>query len=73
MLPKLGLDSETFALIARDMECTYVRGPMGTNAVYPMVRRKFVGQTAAKVVRLADIYRLPSQATDGLTASETWP
>jgi hypothetical protein len=24
-----------------------------------MVRRKFVGQTSAKVVRLADIYRVP--------------
>jgi hypothetical protein len=44
------------------MEGTYVRGPLGTNAVYPVVRRKFVGQTAAKVVSLADIYRLPSEA-----------
>jgi hypothetical protein len=29
------------------------------NAIPAMVRRKFVGETAQKIVRLSDIYRVP--------------
>lgn len=36
-----------------------VCGPGAGNAVQPVVRRKFIGETAAKVIRLADIYRIP--------------
>jgi hypothetical protein len=73
MLSKVGLDPETFALIHGDMQGAYVSSPIGNNAFPAMMRRKFIGETTAKVVRLANIYRIPSSVRPKLAKDiDSW-
>lgn len=58
-MTEIGFDSKTQGVVAGHMESADVRGPGGPNAFPSMVRRKFVGETAVKIVRLSDIYRIP--------------
>lgn len=58
-MTKIGFDGQSFGYIPRDNEGADVCGPGAANAFQPMVRRKFIGKTSGKVVRLADIYRVP--------------
>ena len=60
-MAKIGLDLETFRQTADNMQGAYVRGPGGDNAIPTMVMRKFIGETATKIVRLANIYRIPAK------------
>ncbi len=58
-MTKISLDSQTLGVPASDDHRADVCGPGAGYAFPPMVRRKFVGQATMKVVRLADIYRIP--------------
>jgi hypothetical protein len=44
-----------------------VSGPMSAYCAPAMMRRKFIGETTQKVVRLANIYRMPGAYGRGLT------
>lgn len=66
-MSEVGLDIEAFREHSGNMQRAYVRGPGGNNALPGVMLRKFIGETAGKVVRLADIYRLPFVVRD-LTA-----
>lgn len=59
-MTEIGFDSQSFGVPATDDHCADVCGPGSANAFPLMMRRKFVGQTSGKVVRLADIYRIPA-------------
>jgi len=58
-MTQISLNSQPLGFSSIDTEGTYVGGPVTFGALPTMVRRKFIGQTAQKVVRLADIYRVP--------------
>jgi len=58
MVPKVGLNPKALSSVG-DVQGAYVRGPGGPNALPAMMRRKFIGDASGKVVRLADIYRVP--------------
>lgn len=59
-MTQIGLDPHSFGIPASDDHCADVRGPGAGYIREDMVRRKFVGQTSSKIVRLSDIYRIPS-------------
>jgi hypothetical protein len=59
-MTEIGFDSDSFGVPASDDHCADVCGPGAGYAVPSMMRRKFLGQTATKIVRLADIYRIPA-------------
>ena len=52
-------DPHALGVPASDDHCADVRGPGAGNGIPTMMRSKFIGQTAAKVVCLSDIYRVP--------------
>jgi len=58
-MTEIGFNSQSFGVVG-DNECADVRGPGSANVCPPMVRRKFIGQPAGKIVRLAHIYRMPT-------------
>jgi len=66
MIPKVGLNLDALERTG-DVQGSYVRGPGGPNALPAMVRRKFIGKTAGKVVCLSDIYRVPTPLAGGAT------
>ena len=57
---RLDIEPPLGGVAAADDHSADVRGPGAGYAIPPMMRRKFVGQTATKVVRLSDILRVPS-------------
>jgi len=59
-MTEVSFDSNAFGIPASDDHRADVCGPGAGYAIPLMMGRKFFGQTAAKVVRLADIYRIPS-------------
>jgi hypothetical protein len=58
-MTQIGLDSHTLGVPADDGHCADVSGPRPGYAIPAMMRSKFIGQAAAKIVRLSDIYRIP--------------
>ena len=68
-MTEISLDDQPFGFVPRDNERADVCGPGAADAFQPVMRRKFIGQTTAKVVRLTDIYRIPPQI-GGLTAKD---
>jgi hypothetical protein len=60
-MTQIGFDFETplGGVVSANDHCTNVGGPCAGYILPPMMVRKFVGETAAKVVRLSDIYRIP--------------
>jgi len=80
-MTEVSFDSNAFGIPASDDHRADVCGPGAGYAIPLMMGRKFFGQTAAKVVRLADIYRIPSlicgelaknvNATDGVEGNAT--
>jgi hypothetical protein len=58
-MAQISLDSHPFGIPACDDHCADVRGSGAGYVTQPMVARKFIGETAAKVVRLSNIYRIP--------------
>ena len=59
-MAQIGLDLETFRQTTGNMDGTYVRGPGGDHAIPAVMTRKFIGETAMKVVSLSHIYRVPA-------------
>ena len=58
-MTQISLNSQSFGVPASDDHCADVRGP-GAGYVWPtMMGRKLIVQAALKVVRLADVYRIP--------------
>jgi hypothetical protein len=64
-MAQIGLDPNPLGVSSVDTEGTYVGGPVSYHGVPLMVRRKFIGDASPKVVRLADIYRIPSATKPG--------
>src|SRR5271170_821095 len=62
------LDSQPCGLPTFDCEGADVSGPMTAYALPLMMGRKFVGETTGKVVRLADVFRIPNP--QGLCAED---
>lgn len=58
-MTEISFDSQSCGVVG-DHERADVRGPGSANACPPMMRRKFIGQTAEKIVCLAHIYRMPT-------------
>jgi hypothetical protein len=58
-MTQISFDAQPLGVASVDTEGTYVGGPLAFGAFPAMMRRKFIGETAQKVVRLADIYRMP--------------
>jgi hypothetical protein len=58
-MTEIGLNSQPVGVPATHDHCADVCGPGAGYAVPPMVVRKFIGQTTSKVVRLADVIRVP--------------
>ncbi len=59
-MTKIGFDSQPFGVPATDDHRADVCGPGAGYAVPLMMGRKFIGQTSSKVVRLANICRIPA-------------
>jgi hypothetical protein len=59
-MTKVGFDSNPFGTPACDDPGADMCSPGAGYVTHPMVTRKFIGETAAKVIRLSDIYRIPS-------------
>lgn len=59
MVSEIGFDVPTQGIAAGDVERADVCSPTSDNAVQLVVLPKFIGDTSEKVVRLADIHRIP--------------
>ena len=46
-------------VVMGDMKCADVCGPGGPNAFPAMMKRQIAGDASGKIVRLANVYRLP--------------
>ena len=58
-MTKIGFDLDTLGVPALNGSGGDMCGPMTAYAIPSMMGRKFIGETAQKVVRLADIFRIP--------------
>lgn len=58
-MPEIRFDVLTQGIPAGDMERADVCSPTADNAVPLVVMPKFVGDASGKIVRLADVYRIP--------------
>jgi hypothetical protein len=58
-MAEISFDSQALGISTLDDQGADVSGPMSAYAVPIMVRRKFIGETAQKIVCLSDIYRIP--------------
>jgi len=67
-------DPYPYGRVARDDESADVRGPGAAYCIPSVMRRQFIGETTQKVVRLADIYRIPhaivGDSTENVDTSE---
>lgn len=59
-MTQVRFDCQPGGVPAVDDHSADVRGPGSANAVPLMVQRKIIGQTAEKVVRLSDVFRIPA-------------
>lgn len=59
-MTKISLDIKPGGEPPIDDHCADVRGPGAASVLELMMRRKFIGQASTKIVRLADIYRIPT-------------
>jgi hypothetical protein len=66
-MTQIGFDSQALGVASVSTEGTYVGGPVSPDGFPLMVRRKFIGDASPKVVRLANIYRVPRVERSGLT------
>jgi hypothetical protein len=66
-MTKIKLDTQALGFASVDTEGTYMGGPVAPDTFPSMMRRKFIGDASKKVVRLADIYRVPGIVDSGLT------
>ena len=66
-MTQIKLDSEALGVSCVNTEGTYVGGPVAPDTFPSVMRRKFIGDASQKVVRLADIYRVPGIVDPGLT------
>lgn len=58
-MTEIGLDLKTQAVLTWNVQGTDVSCAGGSNALPAMMRSKLICETTQKVVRLADIYRVP--------------
>jgi hypothetical protein len=58
-MTQVGFDSHSFGVAASDDHCADMRGPSAGYVIPLIMRKKFIGETTPKVVRLANIYRVP--------------
>jgi hypothetical protein len=58
-MAQIGLDSHACGIPTFDHEGADVSGPMSAYALPLMMREKFIGKTSGKIIRLADIFRVP--------------
>jgi hypothetical protein len=58
-MAEIGFDLQALGISTLDDQSANVSGPMSAYAIPTMVRRKFIGETAQKIVCLSDIYRIP--------------
>jgi hypothetical protein len=58
-MTKVSFDSDSLGFPASDGHCADVRGPSAGYVIPLMMGKKFIGETAKKIVRLSDIYRIP--------------
>jgi hypothetical protein len=69
-MAQIGFDSHSFGVAPGDNHCADMRGP-GAGYVIPlMMRKKFIGETMPKVVRLSNIYRVPPPIVPPLFAED---
>lgn len=68
-MTQIGLNTQAGGYAPIDDHCADVRGPGAANAFQPVVCRKFIGEASGKVVRLSDIFRIPS-AIDSQSAED---
>ncbi|MGD9540793.1 MAG: hypothetical protein AB7V61_07655, partial [Methylocystis sp.] len=66
-MTEIGFDSQSQGVVAGHMQGAYVGCASGSNALPIVMARKVVGDTTAKIIRLADIHRVPSQIWRELT------
>lgn len=59
-MPEIGFDRNAVGISSEYAKGADVRGPGGNNAIPSMMLPKLIGETAGKVVSLANIYRVPS-------------
>jgi hypothetical protein len=58
-MAEIGFDSHALGISTLDDQSADVSGPMSAYTIPMMVRRKFIGETAQKIVCLSNIYRIP--------------
>ena len=70
-MAQIGLDGDSIlgGVVPAYDHCADVSGPGAGYILPPMMARKFIGEASAKVVCLADIYRIPA-AVRGLAAED---
>jgi hypothetical protein len=68
-MTEVGFDSNSFGVAASDDHCADMRGPSAGYVIPSIMRKKFIGDTTPKVVRLSNIYRVP-QPIFSLSAEE---
>lgn len=56
------LDSNPLGVSTDDVEGTYMGGPVTYDGAPLMAGRKFIGNTAQKIIKLSDIYLLPCRS-----------
>jgi hypothetical protein len=66
-MTKVGFDSQSQGVVAGHMQGAYVGCASGSNALPIVMARKVVADATAKVVRLADVHRVPTQVWRELT------
>jgi hypothetical protein len=59
VVPEIGFDVPTQGIPSGDVESADVCSPTSDNAIQLVVFPKFIGDASEKVVRLADIHRIP--------------
>lgn len=59
-MPQIGLDIQPGGFPPGDDHSAYVSGPGAANSPPLMMQRKFIGETAGKIVALSDVFRVPN-------------
>jgi hypothetical protein len=59
-MSEVRLDLNALGVSSEHMQSADVCGPSSSNAIPGVMPRKLIGETAGKIVRLANIYRVPS-------------
>ena len=72
-MTQIGFDIEPplGGVVSADDHCADVSGPGAGHIIPAFMRRRIIGKTDAKIVRLADIYRVPATVR-GKTAEDVY-